>query len=58
MERSMIDFITEDNGLPMRGKLAFAANYYYSKIYIAATGTDKYYYREHSLIHKLLVSLY
>ena len=58
MERSMIDFITEDNGLPMRGKLAFAANFLYSKIYIALTGTDKFYFREHSLIHKLLVCLY
>jgi hypothetical protein len=31
-------------------------NYLYSVVYIALTGTDKYFYREHSIIHKLLVS--
>lgn len=39
-------------------KAAFKANEKYSKIYIWITGTDKYFYREYSLIHKILVMLY
>ena len=37
---------------------AVKLNYIYSVVYIAVTGTDKFYYRDHSLIHKLLVNLY
>ena len=39
-------------------KAAYITNYFYSILYIAATGTDKYYYRDHSKIHEWLVSLY
>lgn len=39
-------------------KAAYIANYLYSIAYIAVTGTDKYYYRDHSKVHEMLVSLY
>lgn len=37
---------------------AVKLNYIYSVVYIAVTGTDKFYFRDHSIIHRLLVSLY
>lgn len=38
--------------------VAFRLNIAYSRIWIKATGLSKYEYRERSIIHKLLVSLY
>lgn len=32
-------------------------NYYYSKLWIAVTGKDKYAYREKSIVHHILTKI-
>lgn len=39
-------------------KLLFHINAIYSALWIWATGTDKHVYREKSIIHNLIVSMY
>lgn len=37
-----------------RARARLKANIVYSRLYIAITRTDKYFYREHSVIYRLL----
>ena len=38
-------------------EILFLINYYYSILWIAATGTDKHEYRNKSKIHRFLISV-
>jgi hypothetical protein len=40
----------------MKNKILFKLNYYYSIIYIAITRTDKFYYRDNSKVHQILLN--
>ena len=44
--------------MTIRNRIIFTLNALYSILWIAAHDSDKYEYREKSLVHGLLVSLY
>lgn len=42
----------------LKTKIFVYLNYWYSILWIKVTGTDKYEYREKSIVHRILVSFY